>query len=113
MSQKVNPWSQGLSTSSISVERTVSTSLRIAYLLTAIIIPLAFIASLGGLFISGLYRDTPQIVPTMQGQDAVTVLITPILLVSLLAARRGSTRATLIWIGLLGYVFYTYTGAAF
>lgn len=113
MSQNATRWSQGLSTSSTRVERTVSTSLRIAYLLTAIIIPLAFIASLGGLFIPGLYRDTPQIVPTMQGQDAVTVLVMPILLVSLLAARRGSTRGTLIWIGLLGYVFYTYTGAAF
>jgi len=29
------------------------------------------------------------------------------------AARRGSPRATLIWQGLLGYLAYTYTGAAF
>ena len=31
----------------------------------------------------------------------------------LVRAQRGSPRATLVWLGLLGYLAYTYTGAAF
>jgi hypothetical protein len=100
----------------IFVKRTTpitSPNLRVAYLLTAAMIPLVALAAVGGLFIPGLYRDAPTIVAAMQGQDLVTLLATGALLIALLGARRGSDRATLAWIGLLGYVGYTYIGAAF
>jgi hypothetical protein len=48
----------------------------------------------------------------MRGQDLNTLLVLPIMVWSLRAVRRGSARATLLWIGLLGYVLYTYAGAA-
>jgi hypothetical protein len=35
------------------------------------------------------------------------------LVAALSGVRRGSTRGTLVWLGLLGYIWYTYTGAAF
>lgn len=91
---------------------TSSPALRVARLLTAVIVPLAAVASAGGLFIPGLYRDPAAIVPVMQGQDLVTLAALPALVVALLAAGRGSTRGMLAWIGLLGYVLYTYAGAA-
>jgi hypothetical protein len=38
----------------------------------------------------------------MRGQDLITLLVLPVMVWSLLAARRGSARETLVWIGLLG-----------
>ena len=92
---------------------TFSPNLRVAQLLTAMIVPLALVASAGGLFIGSLYRDPASVLPAIQGQDLVTLLALPALVVALVAAQRGSTRATMAWIGLLSYVCYAYTGAAF
>jgi hypothetical protein len=85
-----------------------------AIFLTAIIIVLGAVASSGGLFISGLYRDSRYLVDQALGQDLVTLFIAlPALAVTLFFVRRGSARATLAWIGLLGYMLYTYTTYAF
>lgn len=92
---------------------TVSANLRVAQILTILVALLATIAAAGGLFIPGLYRDPATFVPVLQGQDLVTLIALPVMGVMLLAARRGSARATLVWLGLLGYLCYTYTGAAF
>jgi hypothetical protein len=43
----------------------------------------------------------------------VTLLALVVLVPVLAAARRGSRRSTLVWLGLLGYLAYTYVGAAF
>lgn len=80
--------------------------------LTLILLPLLVAASLAGLLWPGLYREPAAIVPAMRGQDIVTLLCVPALLAALLAHRRGSARGTLAWMGLLGYVLYTYLGAA-
>lgn len=90
-----------------------SSRLSTAHTLTALIIVPAAVAAAGGLLIPGLYRDHPALVPVLQGQDLVTLIALPVLLFSLLVARRGSARGTIAWIGLLGYMLYTYTGAAF
>jgi hypothetical protein len=87
--------------------------LRIAHRLSAAIIVLAAITSAVGLFAPGVYRETAWVVPQNRGQDLVTLLALALLVPMLLAARRGSSRAILIWLGLLGYLAYTYTGAAF
>jgi hypothetical protein len=86
--------------------------LRIAYAATVAIVPLAAAATLGGLLIHGLYGDGA-LAPAMRGQDLLTFVSLPVLVLALIAARRGSTRGLLLWLGLLGYELYTFTGAAF
>jgi len=81
-----------------------------ARVLTAIVVLLAALAAGAGLYDADLYRDPAVLVPAIRGQDLVTLLTLPVLLASLLVR---STRARLVWIGLLGYLVYTYTGAAF
>ncbi|HYF75588.1 MAG TPA: hypothetical protein VD973_00495 [Symbiobacteriaceae bacterium] len=86
--------------------------------LTGLIIVLGAVASWGGIFLPGLYRDSQYMVAQAVGQDVVTLfIVVPALAVTLFYVRRGSSRATLAWIGLLGYMLYTYTtfpfGAAF
>lgn len=77
--------------------------------LTVLIAILAFIASAGGLFIPGLYRDSDLIKTAWFGNDIVTLLIIPFLLISVYYYRRkGKYQAQLIWLGLLLYIFYNY-----
>ncbi len=100
----------------VAVARTqplASPSIRAARALTVLIVILAAIASAGGLFIRGLYRDPVDFVQVLRGQDLVTLLAMPVLIMAALLAGRGSARAMMVWIGLLGYVLYTYTGASF
>jgi hypothetical protein len=80
---------------------------------TWIITLLTALAAAGGLFIPNLYQDSSALIPIVQGQDLVTLLVVPLLIFTALDAHRGSTRSLLIYIGLLGYILYTYTGAAF
>lgn len=89
-----------------------------SYILTIIIAVLATIASAGGLFISGLYRDNPLITSAWHGNDFVTLIIAvPLMVTSLIFTMRGSQKAQLVWIGTLGYMLYNYIfylyGAAF
>jgi len=91
----------------------VPAGLAIAFNLTFIVMPLAALAAVAGLALDGLYRETEWALPQVKGQDLVTLIAMPVLLVALLAARKGSPRGTVVWLGVLGYVLYTYTGAAF
>ena len=84
-----------------------------ALALSLAIVPVAGLASGLGLLVPGLYRDPSWLVPQARGQDLVTLLASASMLWALHAARRGSTRAHLVWLGILGYVAYTYVGAAF
>ena len=86
----------------------------VALILTGIIILLAAVASWGGLFLPGHYRDSAYMVAQAIGQDLVTLVVAvPALAAVLYFVRRGSARATLAWIGLLAYMLYTYTTMAF
>jgi hypothetical protein len=76
------------------------------------------LASAGGLFIKGLYRDNAFVTTTWLGNDAVTLfLAVPILILSLIYAMRGSQKARLVWFGMLAYMLYNYAfylfGSAF
>ncbi len=63
-----------------------------------------------GLLASGAYRDVAWIKATWFGNDLVTLLIAvPLLLGTMWFASRGSTRARLTWLGVLGYAVYNYT----
>ena len=91
---------------------------RTAYRLSAIIIVLALVASLGGLFIKDIYRDNTFVTAAWNGNDFVTLVIAlPLLVVSLILSMRGSQRAQLVWLGMLDYMLYNYAfylfGAAF
>jgi hypothetical protein len=83
--------------------------------LTVAIIALAAVSAGTGLFAPSVYRETAWVIPQNRGQDLVTLLVLAVLvLVPVLAhVRRGSPRATLVWLGLLGYLAYSCTAAAF
>ena len=72
------------------------------------------IAAGGGVFISGLYCDTPYFVAQAVGQDLISLaIVLPTLTVTAFLASRGSPRARLVWLGGLVYLVYTYVVAAF
>ena len=88
------------------------------YILSAIVIVLALVASVGGIFINELYQDNQLVTAAWYGNDLVTLLVAvPILIVALFLAIRGSLRAQLVWLGMLDYTLYNFSfylfGAAF
>lgn len=91
---------------------------RTPYTLSIIIAFLATIASVGGLFLNGLYRDNAFVTTTWFGNDAVTLfLAVPILVGAMVFSAKGSLKAQLVWMGALDYMLYNYAfylfGAAF
>jgi hypothetical protein len=87
----------------------VQTHFKASYLLSVLIAILATVASAGGLFLNGLYRDNLFVTSAWKGSDLVTLFITvPILVVALIFFKRGSQRAQLVWIGTLDYMLYNY-----
>ena len=88
--------------------------LRAASVLTHVIAVLAAVAGAAGVFLPGLYRDNAWVTPQNQGTDLVTLLVAvPAILMAVRLANRGSARAAIVWFGVLGYVWYVYTGASF
>ncbi len=63
-----------------------------------------------GLFAKDFYRaDSPLMHAQLLGGDVVTLtLLLPVLIVSALLARRGSMRATVVWLGCLCFLTYFY-----
>jgi hypothetical protein len=99
-------------------ETKTSSGLRAAQLLTALIIPLVLVASAGGLFLEGLYRDTLWASSQFRGSDLVRlVVVVPIFAAAFVMSMRGSKRALLVWLGMLWLTLYDYAfylfGAAF
>jgi hypothetical protein len=74
----------------------------------------ALIASAAGLFIPGVYRDAPTWAAQARGTDLVTLTVAvPSLAISMLLTARGSRRAGVVWLGVLGYSLYMYVISAF
>ena len=83
--------------------------LRAAYRLSAAIGVLMVVASAAGLLVDGLYRDGPWAREALRGGDLTTLAVAvPVLVSSLLLARRGSCTAQAVWLGALGYSVYNY-----
>jgi len=77
-------------------------------------IVLTSIATTVGLFVPGFYRDAPVLLPQVYGQDLLTLAVAvPALAASLFFAVRGSLRAYVAWLGVTGYLLYTYASYAF
>ncbi len=87
--------------------------LRVAFALSWWVTAFAALAAGIGLWVPEVYRETAWVLPQNRGQDAVTLLALVLHVHVLRRAQQGSPRAALIWLGLLGYLAYTYTGAAF
>lgn len=88
--------------------------LRVADRLTAVGTFLAAIVAAAGLLAAGLYRDAPFWADQARGTDVATLFFAvPILVVGLLAARRGSTVGRLAAISGLLYLIYNYAIFAF
>lgn len=75
---------------------------------------LTVVATLVGLFVPGFYHDAPILLPQVYGQDLLTLLVAvPALAISLFYATRGSLRGYIVWLGVTGYLLYTYASYAF
>ena len=86
--------------------------LELASATTIATVGLAAVASLAGAVVPGLYAEDA-LAAAMRGQDVATLLVLPILILALHRMKRASPRATVVSIGLLAYLLYTYAGAAF
>lgn len=85
------------------------------YVLTsAATLVLTVVATVVGLLVPGFYRDAPVLLPQLYGQDLLTLLVAvPALVASLYFAVRGSLRGYVVWLGVTGYLLYTYASYAF
>jgi hypothetical protein len=90
-----------------------------AYMMSSVVAIASIIASVSGLAIKDLYQDgTSWSTAALRGGDLATLVVAmPILLVAMVLASRGSSRAWLVWIGALAYTLYNFAfyvfGAAF
>lgn len=96
----------------VSVSRpSIPRSYRIASITTLL---LTTAATVVGLFVPNFYRDDPVLLPQIYGQDLLTLVVgVPALAVSLYYADRGSLRGYVVWLGVTGYLLYTYASYAF
>ncbi|SEH02671.1 hypothetical protein SAMN05444920_1293 [Nonomuraea solani] len=66
-------------------------------------------AAAAGLWSDGLYSGPAALVARFRGNDLATLVAgMPILLVALAGSVKGSTRADLVWVGMLAYSIYNY-----
>ncbi len=80
---------------------------RIAARLSAFVALLMAGASAAGLAIPELYRDNTLVAASWCGNDLVTLFVaTPLLVGTMIGARRGHLRARLGWMGMLVYSLY-------
>jgi hypothetical protein len=82
--------------------------------LSLAIAALMAVAAAGGLWWPHLYRESAWAASALRGGDLVTLAVaTPMLVVAVLVARRGSARARLVWAAMLGYDVYNFTFTVF
>ena len=99
------------STVSVSARPTITagSGLRVARLLSTLLVAVMVAASIAGLRFGGLYREPPSVAAMLRGYDLVALVIAaPLLVGTLLPARRESPRAQLLWVSMLAYSAYNY-----
>lgn len=93
-----------------TTRRTISRPLVAASLATLV---LTTVAAGAGLLVPSLYRDSEVLLPQLYGQDLLTLVVgVPALAGSLFLATRGSHRGYVAWLGVTGYLLYTYASYA-
>jgi hypothetical protein len=89
--------------------RKAKVGLGAAYCLSGAIAVLMVIASAAGLLVDGLYRDGPWAREALRGGDLTAIAVAaPVLIASMLLAKRGSLAAHAVWLGALAYSLYNY-----
>jgi hypothetical protein len=88
------------------------------FVISSLIALLAAIASAGGIFLKTLYNDNNFVKAAWYTNDIITLTVAvPLLVIAMILSVKGSQHWQLIWIGLLGYMFYNFAfylfGAAF
>lgn len=98
----------------LGTQRRPQPGLRAAYRLSAVIAVLMVAASGAGLLIDDLYPDGPWTREALRGGDLTTLVVAvPVLVGSIVLARRGSRAAQAAWMGALAYSIYNYAYFAF
>lgn len=89
-------------------------TLKRAYWLSGALALVAAIAASLGVFLPGIFRDTPMTVGNAHGTDLVILIVAiPTLALSMALAARGSLRAQIVWLGALSYLLYNAVFFAF
>ena len=79
----------------------------VAVWLSVLLAGLLLVEALGGLLVPDLYRDAPTWAAQARGVNAIDLVVTlPTLAIALQLSARGSRRARVVWLGVLGYVLY-------
>jgi len=95
----------------VQTPRRLTRSYLVASTLTLL---LAVVATSVGLFVPEFYRDAGVLLPQLYGQDLLTLVIAiPALAGSLYYAYQGSLQGYVVWLGVTGYLLYTYASYAF
>jgi hypothetical protein len=77
--------------------------------LSFVVAGLMALISVLGLAVDGLYHDGPWAAEAFRGADLITLVVAaPLLVAATVLARRGSARATAVWLGMIGYAIYNY-----
>lgn len=83
-------------------------------LATLIILVLTVFATTVGLLVPEFYRNAPVLIPQLYGQDLLTLIVAvPVLAVALYYSALRSLRGYIVWLGVTGYLVYTYASYAF
>lgn len=83
-------------------------------LASGLILVLSLVATVVGLTVPGFYRDAAVLLPQLYGQDLLTLLVAlPAFAAALYFAARRSLRGYVVWLGVTGYLLYTYASYAF
>jgi hypothetical protein len=77
-------------------------------ILTILVALLALAASLGGLLLPDLYKDSDSIKKAWFANDIVTIPFAIFLPITLAFQKRGDERPILVWVGLMLYMCYNY-----
>jgi hypothetical protein len=87
----------------------VQAKMKVPYILSTALAALMVAQSVLGRIFPGQYRDVEWIRLTWFGNDWVTLVVgAPLLVASVVLARRGSMRGLLLWLGMLAYGAYNY-----
>ncbi|MCF7931121.1 MAG: hypothetical protein K9L02_06405 [Acholeplasmataceae bacterium] len=83
---------------------------KLIFTLSIIILIFSVLASLGGLYLNGLYQDNERFVVIWQSNDFVTLLIAAPILCFILfrSVNHLNPRLLLSWIGIIWFLFYNY-----